>query len=192
MWSDQHLILSVALWKQMTYNAAGWNSHVTRQLNNMQIERQQWIALRGVICPVESATGSQCASMHGHWVSMKPFGLLPPIPNIQTPLMDYSSVRVLSVHFELMNLNFLYTLWLHECFSVETMFPPVTWIANFFKNHISRWTHLILIHASSKPQKIRQGWTWNSHLTIKLPVRLSLHSVSILFFLFKSLSHILY
>lgn len=58
--------------------------HVTGQLNNMQIERQQQIALRGVICPVESATASPRASTHGHWASMKPFGLLPPIPNLQT------------------------------------------------------------------------------------------------------------
>ena len=68
----------------MTYDVADWKSHVTGQLNNMQIKRRQWIALWGAICPVERATGSPCARMHGHWVSMKPFGLLPPIPNLQT------------------------------------------------------------------------------------------------------------
>ncbi len=74
--------------RKMTDDVADWKSHVTRQLENIQIEKQQWIALWGVICPEESATGSQCTSMRGHWVSMKPFGLLPPIPNMQTPLMD--------------------------------------------------------------------------------------------------------
>lgn len=150
----------------MTCNVADWKSHVTRQLNNMQIERQQWIALRGVICPVESATGSQCASMHGHWVSMKPFGLLPPIPNIQTPLMDYSSVRVLSVHFELMNLNFLYTLWLHQWSKQCLPLFPELQISLKITSHAEHiWFQFMLLLNLRKSFKAEHEiviWQWNS------------------------------
>lgn len=64
--------------------------HVTGQLNNMQIEKQQWIAVGGIAHPAESATGSLHASKREFET------IWPTASNCKhsDPLMDRSSARV--------------------------------------------------------------------------------------------------
>lgn len=80
--------------------------HVTGQLNNMQIEWRQWIALRGVARPAESATGSLRASTREYET------IWPAASNSKPsdPLMDRSSARVLAVRSELNEQTFFFFL----------------------------------------------------------------------------------
>lgn len=80
--------------------------HVTGQLNNMQIEWWQWIALGGVARPAESATGSLRASMREYET------IWPAASNSKPsdPLMDRSSARVLAVRSELNEQTFFFFL----------------------------------------------------------------------------------
>lgn len=104
--------------------------HVTGQLNNMQIEWRQWIALGGVARPAESATGSLRASTREYET------IWPAASNSKPsdPLMDRSSARVLAVRSELNEQTFFFPVT-HSDFVSTPVFGkktrhPVSPIAN--------------------------------------------------------------
>lgn len=79
------------------------NSHVTGQLNNMQIEWQQSIAFGGISGPAEGNTGSLCASEREYQTIWPAASDCKPCD----PLMDRSSARVPAVHSQLNGHTFL-------------------------------------------------------------------------------------
>lgn len=91
--------------------------HVTGQLNNMQIEWRQWIALRGVARPAESAAGSLRASTREYET------IWPAASNSKPsdPLMDRSSARVLAVRSELNEQTFFFP-FTHSDFASAPVF----------------------------------------------------------------------